>query len=251
MPVYALIGFPLTHSFSKAFFSSKFEREGLTDHQYLHLEIENLSQLKEVIKYHQLDGFNVTIPYKEKIISLLDEVTDEAKSIAAVNVVKVNTDKKLSGHNTDYPAFLETIKPFLKPYHTSALILGTGGASKAVACALKSLDIEFKFVSRYPLNSQTLHYAELTAKDIRNSPVIINASPVGTFPATGNSPDIPYEGIDKFHLVYDLVYNPAETVFLKKAGAFGARTVNGHAMLIRQAELSWAIWKDQVKNAYL
>jgi shikimate dehydrogenase len=244
MPVFGLIGKSLGHSFSKAWFTAKFEREGLTSHQYINLELPSIDLVIESIRAHQLSGFNVTIPYKEAILPYLDELSVEAKEIGAVNTVKVLGDGKLRGYNTDCHGFMNTLKPLLKPYHTAALILGTGGASKAIAYSLKKLGIDYHFISRQKSEGVYKTYAELTLLDVRNAPIIINTTPVGMSPDAALAPEIPYQGIDKFHLLYDLVYNPAETTFLRMGTHYGAATINGYAMLIKQAEYAWKIWNE-------
>ena len=243
MPVFGLIGKNLGHSFSKAWFTAKFEREGSNNHHYINIEIPDLLPLKNKISELQLNGFNVTIPYKEIIIPFLDELSSEAKMIGAVNTVKIKNGK-LIGYNTDYIGFTETIKPLLKPYHTLALLLGTGGVSKAIAFSLQSLGIEYEYISRKQSEPAPKNYAQLTFQDIRNATLIINTTPLGSYPAVDEFPDIPYQGIDKQHLLFDVIYNPAQTEFLKRGALRGASTMNGYPMLIRQAEESWKIWKE-------
>lgn len=246
MKTYALLGRKLGHSFSRAWFTSLFERLGLNDHRYIHLELPDLQTLRAQVEEAQLSGFNITIPYKTEIIPMLDELDATAKAIGAVNVVKIHPNGSWKGYNTDAPAFRETLQARLKPCHTAALILGSGGASKAVAYALHELGLEYRVVSRHPSpHSGQLSYAQLTMLDVRNAAVIVNASPLGTYPDTEQQPDIPYEGVDKYHLLYDLVYNPTVTQFLKSGMLYGADTVNGYAMLLRQAELAWDIWKSE------
>ena len=251
MPRFGLLGKQLGHSFSKAWFNAKFEREGLIDFSYHNLETENLYNLRQLLLSEGINGFNVTVPYKRMVMDFLDEIDPVAAHIGAVNTVVVE-DGRLRGYNTDHSGFSKTLKPLLKPWHTAALILGTGGAARAVAYVLDALMIDYRYVSRKPelhTECNALSYASLTAKDVRNAPVIINASPAGMFPDTDSAPDIPYSGFEKFHLAYDLVYNPAETVFLQKSGARGAQTLNGHPMLIAQAEASWEIWKKSLKDS--
>ncbi len=243
MAVYGLIGFPLTHSFSKAYFTAKFEREGLSDCSYINCEIESLDLLKSTIENEKLVGFNVTIPFKSKIISYLDSINEAAEKIGAANTVIRAKNNQLKGYNTDYIGFKESIKPFLKPYHTQALILGNGGSAKAVAYVLNELNIEYRIATRNPVLSEHIHYDQLTALDVRNAALIINTTPLGMFPNIDGFPDIPYQGIDKFHLLFDLVYNPSESQFLKKGSAKGAQTINGYSMLVRQAEEAWKIWQ--------
>jgi shikimate dehydrogenase len=242
MSKFGLIGYPLKHSFSKAYFSSKFEREGLADFLYENYEMSSLNGIKELIAHENLAGFNVTIPFKEKIIPFLDELSGEAIAIGSVNTVVRQTSGKLIGHNTDYLAFMETIKPLLKPCHTQALIIGNGGSSKTVAYVLNLLGIQFQIVTRTPLEAHHISYENLLAIDIRNAPLIINTTPLGMFPNIDEKPDLPYAGIDKFHLLYDLIYNPTLTAFLQEGQHYGAATKNGYDMLLKQAEESWKLW---------
>jgi shikimate dehydrogenase len=241
MKRFALIGNPLTHSFSKSYFQSKFEREGIEDATYENIEITSEEELKNLLAQHYFDGFNVTIPWKEDVLKFVAEISPECKAIQSANVLML-TNYGYKAFNTDYIGFRETLKPLLKPYHTSALILGNGGSSKAIAFVLNQLDIDFQIASREASQGQIINYGDIRAIDVRNASVIINTTPLGMSPNVNAFPDIPYEGMDKFHLAYDLVYNPAETLFLKKARLQGAMTKNGYDMLIRQAEESWKIW---------
>jgi shikimate dehydrogenase len=243
MKRFALIGNPLTHSFSKSYFQSKFEREGIEDATYENIEITSEEELKNLLAQHYFDGFNVTIPWKEDVLKFVSEISPECKVIQSANVLML-TNNGYKAFNTDYIGFRETLKPLLKPYHTSALILGNGGSSKAIAFVLNQLDIDFQIASREASQGQIINYADIRAIDVRNASVIINTTPLGMSPNVNTFPAIPYEGMDKFHLAYDLVYNPAETLFLKKAGLQGAMTKNGYDMLIRQAEESWKIWNN-------
>ncbi|MDD3787450.1 MAG: shikimate dehydrogenase [Petrimonas sp.] len=248
METYGLIGFPLKHSFSSRFFTEKFEREA-TDAEYLNFEIEDILQLREVIIFNQhLHGLNVTIPYKEQVLPFLDELSPEAKKIGAVNVIKVERRPndmyfyRLIGYNTDYIGFHDSIKPLIdKNIHRKALILGTGGASKAVRQVFEDMNIGWKYVSRTAGNNR-FTYGELNKDILSEYKIIVNASPVGTFPDTDTCPDIPYTLLTPQHMVYDLVYNPPETLFLTKAKAQGAITKNGEEMLHLQAEAAWKIW---------
>ncbi len=243
MPVYGLIGYPLSHSFSKSYFTAKFKREGFVDYNYINCEIENLNELKSIIQVEKLIGFNVTIPYKIAIIPFLDSITEQAEKIASVNTVVVDKQFKLKGYNTDYIGFKETLKPLLKPYHTHAFILGNGGAAKTVAFVLDELNIEFKIITRNPVAANHFSYDQLTVLDVRNAPLIINCTPVGMYPEINRFPNIPYDGIEKFHLLIDLIYNPIESSFLRNGRERGAMTMNGYSMLIRQAEEAWKIWR--------
>ncbi|HOV36567.1 MAG TPA: shikimate dehydrogenase [Dysgonamonadaceae bacterium] len=251
MDAYGLIGFPLKHSFSAAFFAEKFSREHI-DAEYLNFEIDDILQLREVILFNQhLKGLNVTIPYKEKVIPFLDEISDIAATIGAVNVIKITREPgnmyfyRLAGYNTDYIGFKKSITPLLQPQiHRKALILGTGGASKAVSKALFDLGLEHRFVSR-SAGENRFTYDELTPEIMKDFTVIVNASPVGTFPNVDECPQIPYSFITQQHLLYDLIYNPDETLFLKQGERQGATTKNGREMLELQALESWLIWNQQ------
>jgi shikimate dehydrogenase len=240
---FGIIGCPLGHSFSKQFFTQKFERENI-DAQYDLFELSDISQFPDFIKHHTLSGLNVTIPYKEKIIAYLDETDETAAAIKAVNVIKFirkNGKTTLKGYNTDAIGFERSIKPFLGERHKKALILGTGGASKAVNYVLNKAGIETKFVSR-TARENTLTYKMLDEKIIHAHLVIVNASPVGTHPNINESPDIPYQFLSDRHLLFDLVYNPAETLFLKKGKEQKATAVNGKGMHTGQADAAWEIW---------
>ena len=251
METYGLIGFPLKHSFSARFFSEKFDREKI-DAEYLNFEIEDITELRRVILFNpSLRGLNVTIPYKELVIPFLHALSPEAQEIGAVNVISVAREPgemytyHLTGYNTDYIGFRESLRPLLRvEIHTSALILGTGGASKAVAQALKDMHIAYRFVSRTPAEG-CYSYDDLTPEIIATHKLIVNASPVGTFPKIDNCPAIPYEVLTPDHLLYDLVYNPAETLFLKKGKEMGTSTSNGKEMLELQAVAAWNIWQQQ------
>lgn len=248
MDSYGLIGFPLEHSFSSRYFTAKFEREHI-DAEYLNFEIEQIFTLRDVILYNQhLRGLNVTIPYKEQVIPFLHALSPEAEKIGAVNVIKVERRAgdmyyyKLTGYNTDYIGFRDSLIPLLdNTLHKKALILGTGGASKAVAQALTDLAIGWRHVSRKP-GEDRFSYDELSAEILSEYTLIINASPVGTFPHVDECPAIPYSSLTNHHLLYDLVYNPEETLFLKRGRAEGATTLNGKKMLHLQAEAAWNIW---------
>ena len=243
MNKYGLIGFPLGHSFSKKYFSEKFET-GKIDAIYNLYELTDISQFTALKDDNTLCGLNVTIPYKEKIIPFLDEVDATAARIGAVNVIKfIRSGNKLllRGYNSDAVGFEASIKPLLKPHHTKALILGTGGASKAIEFVLNKLNIQTVFVSRNP-TSGMISYAELDAETTKDYTVIINATPVGTFPHIDACPDIPYQFLSSEHLVFDVVYNPAKTLFLKKSEQRGATILNGEKMLELQAEAAWEIW---------
>lgn len=244
---YGLIGHPLGHSFSAQFFGEKFEREGLNA-QYQNFDLEHIEELPGLLEQQpMLCGFNVTIPYKESVLPLLNEVSPAANEIGAVNTVKVvcnaHGEKRLIGHNTDIVGFVESIKPLLKPEHKKALVLGTGGASKAIMKGLQQLGVGGTYVSRKGGDGR-LSYEELTAEVMATHTIIINCSPVGTYPNVQESPLIPYELLTEAHLLYDLVYNPSETEFLKKGAAHGATTKNGLEMLHKQALAAWNIWNE-------
>lgn len=246
MDLYGLIGHPLGHSFSKDFFNQKFQSENI-DAQYLNFDIPTIELLNEILTRQQIKGLNVTIPYKEKVIPFLDELSEEAKSIGAVNVIKVYQQEnkiRLKGFNTDVIGFTESLQPLLNPTHKKALILGTGGASKAVQFGLQQLNIETLFVSRRSCDN-TLTYSQLTPKVMKEHTVVINCTPVGMHPHTDECPEIPYEFIGESHILYDLVYNPEETLFLKKGKAVGATTKNGLEMLLLQAKAAWNIWTNK------
>ncbi|WP_165040315.1 shikimate dehydrogenase [Dysgonomonas sp. ZJ709] len=245
MNKYGLIGYPLKHSFSQRFFTEKFAKENI-EAAYLNFEIPQLLLFPDIIKSHpDLKGLNVTIPYKEDVMQFLDELDIEAEAIGAVNVIKFDRSKggvKLIGYNSDIIGFQNSIFPLIKPaIHRKALVLGTGGASKAVVRALQNLNIQPVYVSRTKKEGAFI-YQDLSEKILTEYTVIINASPLGTFPNVNEAPDIPYQYISTNHLVYDLVYNPEETKFLKLAKENGAIIKNGAEMLELQALAAWEIW---------
>ena len=247
MKKYGLIGFPLKHSFSKKFFTEKFEDEKI-DAEYLNFEIPEIDLFQEIVASNpQLVGLNVTIPYKEKVIPFLDQLDSQAAEIGAVNVVKIeNKSGKtiLTGYNSDLLGFQNSISPFVLPnVHTKALILGTGGASKAVRCGLDNLGIESIYVSRNAKAGQ-LTYTDLDEQIMDEYKVVVNTTPLGTFPNVDEAPDIPYHLLGKQHLLFDLVYNPEETKFLRLGKQQGATTKNGAEMLQLQALAAWEIWNN-------
>lgn len=254
MNTYGLIGYPLGHSFSRKFFTEKFEKEGI-DAQYLNFEIPSIEEFPNIIKNNPtLTGLNVTIPYKQLVMQYLDDISEEAKAIGAVNVVKVEhlpgfegkvmKGVKLTGHNSDVIGFVDSIKPLLKPHHKKALILGTGGASKAIHYGLeKKLGMETLFVSRKAQEGM-ITYGDIDATLLKTYEVIVNCSPVGMYPHMDECPALPYEFMSENNLLYDLVYNPEETLFMKKGATKGASVKNGHEMLIRQALASWTKWNQ-------
>ena len=244
MKLYGLIGYPLSHSFSKQYFSEKFFKENIHDCKYELFPFKNISELETLVKNNKsLKGLNVTIPYKESIIPFLTSIDNTAKEIGAVNTIKIIDNKNfiLNGYNTDAFGFEESLKPLLKTHHQKALILGAGGASKAVAYVLKKLNIEFYFVSRNKSNvNSILQYNELNKKIILSHQLIIN-----TTPNFNKMPDIPYDFINDKHLLFDLIYNPSETLFIKKGIEKNAAVSNGLQMLYLQAERSWQIWNEE------
>lgn len=242
MRLFGLAGFPLSHSFSKKYFTDKFERCNIRDARYENFEVEHLLGFRDAMeKLPGLRGLNITIPHKEKIIGLLDEVTPVVADIKACNCINI-VNGKWTGYNTDAQAFETSFIPGLLPVHTHALILGTGGASKAVARVLKKLGIQILFASNTITGEGYTKYEDLDESVIKYHKVIINASPVGTFPAVEQKPRIPYNGISSLHYLYDLVYNPDKTAFLTEGEMRGARIKNGGNMLELQAKASWAIW---------
>lgn len=241
MNTYALVGKNIAYSFSRNYFKEKFKREGITNSQYINFDIQSLEQLPELLlTTPNVKGLNVTIPYKREIIPFLQTIDPTAEAIGAVNTVKI-TPQGLIGFNTDCYGFSESLRPLLQPYHTQALILGTGGASGAVAYALKQLGIAYRFVSRTPREGQ-LSYNQLTPEILQTHQLIINCTPLGTYPTVDEYPPIPYQYITSVHLLYDLIYNPPQTAFLAQGVQRDATTTNGQRMLELQAEKSWELW---------
>ena len=239
---FGLVGKNISYSFSKGYFGDKFEKLNLKDYSYDNLDFQNIEDFPEFLKQNPtISGLNVTIPYKEAIIPFLDKLSKRATEIGAVNTIKITKSGKLKGFNTDYIGFQKSIEPLLNVNHKKALILGTGGASKAVAYALKQLEIPYLFVSRNDIGD-AIGYNQINEKTFEEFQIIINCTPVGTFPNTNTFPEIPYEHFTSNHLAFDLIYNPAETLFLKKAKEQGAIVKNGLEMLTLQAEKSWDIW---------
>lgn len=242
MTKYGIIGYPLGHSFSKGFFTEKFVRESI-DAQYLNFEIPDVAMLSNVLRNNpELRGLNVTLPHKQAVIPLLDELSEEAKEIGAVNVIRIR-DGRLKGFNSDIIGFTNSIKPLLMPHHRKALVLGTGGASKAIRVGLNRLGIEWTYVSRSPREGM-ITYEDITAETLQAYTVIVNCSPVGMFPNVAQSPEIPYNCLSDKHLLFDLVYNPEETLFMKKGREQGATVKNGLEMLHLQAVASWDFWNE-------
>lgn len=243
MHLYGLIGYPLSHSFSQKYFTEKFEKENITNCRYLNFPISTIDEIKKIIDHNpDLKGLNVTIPYKEKVIPYLDEETEAVKKIGACNCIKF-TNGKLIGYNTDVTGFEKSFIKKLKPFHNAAMVLGTGGASKAVQYVLHKLKIPFIIVSRTPQKNET-GYDNLDAHTIMRCKIIINTSPLGMQPNVQQSPSIPYLNITNQHYLFDLIYNPAKSVFLEKGELMGATIQNGYEMLVYQAEESWQIWNS-------
>lgn len=244
--LYGLLGYPLVHSFSQNYFNQKFESENI-DAEYINFEIPDIGMLMEVVAENEnLDGLNVTIPYKEQVIPFLDEIDPAAKEVGAVNVIKFIRDKdglRLKGYNSDIIGFTDSIKSLLKPHHQSALVLGTGGAAKAVSYSLRKLGLDVQLVSRRK-SANTLVYEELTKNDLKTHKVIVNTTPLGMYPNVDICPDIPYRYLTPQHLCYDLIYNPDETLFLKNSRLAGAQVKNGLEMLLLQAFASYSIWNQ-------
>jgi len=242
---FGIIGKNISYSFSRKYFLEKFKKMGLDNYQYYNFDIPEIEEFPFLL-YHREDefkGLNVTIPYKEAIIKYLDEVDDEAQKIGAVNTVKITNENKLVGYNTDVFGFQKSIEPLLKSHHKKALILGTGGASKAIAYVLKKLNIDFKSVSRIEAENR-FTYEMLDAEIMNDYTIIVNCTPVGTHPNIEDAPAIPYQYLSVKHLLYDLIYNPAETKFLQEGKKQGASIKNGLEMLELQAEKSWEIWNS-------
>ena len=244
--LYGLLGYPLVHSFSQNYFNQKFESENI-DAKYINFEIPDVGMLMEVVAENEnLNGLNVTIPYKEQVIPFLDEIDPAASEVGAVNVIKFIRGKdglRLKGYNSDIIGFTDSIKSLLKPHHQSALVLGTGGAAKAVSYSLRKLGLDVQLVSRRK-SANTLVYEELTKNDLKTHKVIVNTTPLGMYPNVDTCPDIPYRYLTSQHLCYDLIYNPDETLFLKNSRLAGAQVKNGLEMLLLQAFASYSIWNQ-------
>jgi shikimate dehydrogenase len=245
MRLFGLIGFPLTHSFSKKYFDEKFLKEGLTDCAFQNFPLKNIEEVRPLLSAHpNLEGLAVTIPYKKKIIRFLDEGTDEVLQMIACNCVKIEQGK-LKGFNTDVVGFERSFKKKLQPHHTKALILGTGGGAEAVAFVMRKLGIDYLFVSRSKeIRPKTISYKGLAAALLEDHTIIINCTPIGTFPKSEEYPGIPYRYITPQHYLFDLVYNPSTTKFLEKGAEAGATVCNGYEMLEIQAEENWRIWNN-------
>jgi shikimate dehydrogenase len=248
MDKYGIIGYPLGHSYSRGFFTDKFQKEKI-DAQYLNFPIPSAEQLREIVAENpELRGLNVTLPYKQAVIPMLDELSDEAREIGAVNVIRVrrkNGIPFLKGFNSDIIGFMNSIRPLLKPNHHKALILGTGGASRAVRVGLERLGIDWTYVSRTPAKGRYT-YEELTPEILQDYQVVVNCSPVGMYPNNDACPAIPYEALTPGHLLFDVVYNPEETMFMKRGAEQGAVVKNGLEMLYLQAVASWEFWNSEI-----
>ena len=243
MKLYGLIGYPLGHSFSKEYFTEKFKRENLSDCSFEAFPIPTIEEFDAVIKNNPaLKGLGVTIPYKEQVLQFVDELSDEVKSIGATNSIRISNNKRIA-YNTDIAGFERSFCKQLKAHHKKALVLGAGGASKAVQYVLRKLGIDFLVVVRNEKTADNfIHYKQVSEQIISEYLVIINCTPVGMFPNEHTAPDIPYELLTSQHYLYDLVYKPKKTIFLQMGEAVGAATENGYEMLIIQAEESWKIW---------
>ena len=249
MDKYGLIGYPLGHSFSITYHNQRFADEGINA-KYFNYEIPSIDNLTEVLDSNpELKGLNVTIPYKQKVMEYLDYISPEARAIGAVNVIRVIHEGKntiLKGYNSDVIGFTQSIEPMLEEYHKKALILGTGGASKAINYGLKSLGLETIFVSRYR-RPGTICYEDITPEVVKEYNVIVNCTPLGMYPKTEECPFLPYEAMDEKNILYDLIYNPDETMFMKKGAEHGANVKNGLEMLLLQAFASWEFWNGKEK----
>lgn len=240
---FGLLGREISYSFSRQYFKEKFLRLGLTDHYYENFDLAAIDELPSLLKSKpELRGLNVTIPYKEAVISYLDEIDPEAAQIGAVNTIKFLPNAQLKGFNTDSYGFKKSIAPHLKPQHQRALMLGTGGASKAIDFVLKDLGLETLYVSRSPVGIGQISYDDLTRNLLSKFTVIVNCTPLGTFPNIAACPNLEYDAISEQHLLFDLIYNPEITLFLKNGIRRGATAINGLKMLEFQAEKSWEIW---------
>lgn len=239
---YGLIGKNIDYSFSRTYFADKFEKKKDNKSTYVNFDLQQISEFSELLSTHDdIRGLNVTIPYKQSIIPYLDSLSKKAQKIGAVNTIQITKKGKLKGYNTDWYGFYHSLKPLLKYSHKRALILGTGGASRAIEYALKKLGIKYQFVSRVA-SVDCLSYQDLNKELLNNHTIIINTTPVGTFPNVDQYPDVPMEYITTKHIVYDLIYNPEETTLMKLAKEKGATVKNGYEMLVLQAEKAYKIW---------
>ncbi len=248
MNKYGLIGYPLGYSFSKKYFTEKFAKENIENSVYDEYPIADISEFPTIVAQNpELNGLNVTIPYKQLVMKYLDDIDATALEVGAINTVKFIKNKtgiRLKGYNSDIYGFEQSLAPLLKPHHTKALILGTGGASKAIKFVLNKLNIQYISASIEELNENEIRYEDITEQTIAEYPIIINATPLGTYPKVENCPAIPYHAITSEHILYDLVYNPEITKFISLGMQKGATTINGLKMLLLQAEKSWSIWNE-------
>ena len=245
--LFGLIGRNIDYSFSRKYFSEKFKKNNLNDCVYLNYDLKEINDFNKIInKNPSLKGLNVTIPYKKTIIPFLDELSDEAKAINAVNTIVFESSGRKIGHNTDYLGFNKALKEKCKSKPENALILGSGGASEAVKYVLNKIGCDFKIVSRHPDKNQ-IGYYQITKEIIKKTNLIINTTPVGTYPKINEAPNIPYKYLDSEHLLFDLIYNPKETEFLKRGKTNGCRITNGYKMLEYQAEKSWELWSKKLQ----
>lgn len=243
MKTYGLVGKNIDYSFSRTYFDEKFKRESIAA-VYRNFDLENIREFPEILEStSELSGLNVTIPYKQAVIPFLNKLSPDAKKIGAVNTIKFENDGSLTGHNTDFIGFKKSIQPFLKSHHQKALILGTGGASKAIAYALKDLGIRYRFVSRKAGEDQ-FDYRALNKVVLEEYTIIINCTPLGTYPAVEKFPQIPVKDLNSSHLLFDLIYNPETTKLMELARQRGATAINGLQMLEFQAEAAWEIWNS-------
>lgn len=245
MKRFGLIGKPLKHSFSAAYFNQKFAAEGIEGYTYQNFELGSINELPQLLaQYPDLRGLNVTIPYKKEVLPYLHEADSTVQQIGACNCIKV-VDGKLYGFNTDTVGFRQSLQQYLQPHHTQALVLGTGGSSGAVQFALQMLQIPFRLVSRQK-GAETFSYEEITEAVLAQYTVIINTTPLGMYPNVDAAPPLPYHTLTPKHLLFDLVYNPEKTLFLQKGEGQGAAIVNGYQMLLLQAEAGWKIWNEDL-----
>lgn len=240
---FGLLGKHIDYSFSRGFFAEKFKKENLLGHDYKNYDLPNIEAVKPLFKEPNLAGLNVTIPYKKEIIDYLDDLSVEAREIGAVNTLIFQKDRSVLGANTDCFGFEKALKERIKKIPEKALILGTGGAAAAIEYVLKKNNINYQFVSRKPKHGQ-LSYANLHQNGFEDSALIINTTPVGTFPNVSAAPDLPYHNLNKKHILFDLIYNPKQTTFLKHGAQRGATTINGYSMLVYQAEKAWELWNS-------
>ncbi|BAV95322.1 shikimate dehydrogenase family protein [Ichthyobacterium seriolicida] len=242
---YGLIGKDISHSFSKGYFTEKFKRENISDAVYHNIDISEIDGFKNIfIEFPNIKGLNVTIPYKEKIITLLEDLDLSAREVRAVNTIKVFDKNRTVGYNTDIIGFEQSLIPLLKKFHNRALILGTGGASKAVVFVLKKIGIDFVMASRNPIDKGQISYSDIDENIMRECKLIVNTTPLGTYPIIDVAPDIPYHYLTKDHFLFDLIYNPDKTLFLQRGMKSQSTCSNGFRMLCLQAEESWKIWNE-------